>query len=117
MTLVSGLEEEGNTGPFKSEHIYGYLEKIDLIVLETYMLTRLAFLWAICLGSHSRGNVRLHRPLCLSTCVCAVLLVSICIKAMCVCVSLCLDLFIPGWVVRSSALAVHFNSVPITVTR
>lgn len=32
-------------------------------------------------------------------------------------VSSCLDLFIPGWVVRSSALAVHFNSVPITVTR
>lgn len=32
-------------------------------------------------------------------------------------VSLCLDLFIPGWVVRSSALAVHFNSVPITVMR
>lgn len=32
-------------------------------------------------------------------------------------VSFCLDLFIPGWVVGSSALAVHFNSVPITVTR
>lgn len=59
-------------GPFKSQHVYDYLEKIDLIALETYMLTRLALLWAICLWSHSGGlkvraavSVYLH-----ITCVC-----------------------------------------------
>lgn len=102
----------GQRGPFKSEHIYGYLEKIDLIVLETYMLTRLAFLWAICLWSHSGGKCMLTPAFVLKD-VCAVRKYLHTGKR----VSFRLDWFIPGWVVRSSALAVHFNSVPITVTR
>lgn len=100
-------------GPFKSEHIYGYLEKIDLIVLETYMLTRLAFLWAICLWRHSEGKCMLTLAFVLKY-ACGAVSVYLHTGMR---VSLSLDLFIPGWVVRSSALAVHFNSVPITVMR
>lgn len=41
----------------KREHVYGYLEEIDLIVQETHVWTPLALLLAICLLSHSWRNL------------------------------------------------------------
>lgn len=75
----------GRGGPFKSQHVYDYLEQIDLIALETYMLTRLALLWAIC---HSGG---------LNVCVCASVSVYLHITCLCVCVCVLRFRFIQPW--------------------
>lgn len=77
----------GRGGPFKSQHVYDYLEKIDLIALETYMLTRLALLWAICLWSHNGGLN-----------VCVLLVVYICISPVCVCLCVLAFRFIQPWI-------------------
>lgn len=54
---TSGVEEQARgpwdngtpLTPFKREHVYGYLEEIDLIVPEMHVWTPLALLLAICL--------------------------------------------------------------------
>lgn len=49
---------EPRLGPFKRQHVYGYLEEIDLIVPQTRVLTPLALLLAICLQCHSTSDLR-----------------------------------------------------------
>lgn len=85
---------EPRFGPFKRQHVYGYLEEIDLIVPQTCVLTPLALLLAICLRCHSTADLHLHQAPCMCVCRLACVFMRDCVNVyayeLCVCVYLCL---------------------------